>query len=344
MTNQPNEPATDAQIEAARVVLDSMGLKPEDLVEPPRVRPAVPTFAEYIPVVSDAVADGARKAYGPYWKRIEKSWGERRMDELSPSDIRAKMEEIRRNVVIRRSARGGYSAAGHFVSAVRCLYRHLVDDKLMSRDDNPTLKIKKPAAPPSRRHGLQDSRLAEINSVATTTGNDPALDGLLLRFHVETACRRGGALALRACDLDPDQCLVQLHEKGQKDRWQPVSPTMMAHLQAHFLHRCGGDPAEQLFRFADGRPMAASRYDHLWKRVGKHLSWVRAQMVTAHWLRHTTLTWVERNFGYAVARAFAGHAENNDAGATSTYVRASIHEVAAALAALTGEPHPLAKT
>jgi hypothetical protein len=31
-----------------------------------------------------------------------------------------------------------------------------------------------------------------------------------------------------------------------------------------------------------------------------------------------------------------------DGGATSTYVRASLSEVAAALAALTGEPHPLA--
>ena len=59
--------------------------------------------------------------------------------------------------------------------------------------------------------------------------------------------------------------------------------------------------------------------------------------------RHTTLTWVERNFGYAVAKAFAGHTDNgSDTGATATYVRATTHEVATALAALTGEPHPLA--
>jgi hypothetical protein len=47
-------------------------------------------------------------------------------------------------------------------------------------------------------------------------------------------------------------------------------------------------------------------------------------------------------FGYAVARAYAGHTDNgNDVGTTATYVRASLHEVAAALSALTGEPHPL---
>ena len=54
---------------------------------------------------------------------------------------------------------------------------------------------------------------------------------------------------------------------------------------------------------------------------------------------------VERNFGYAVARAYAGHTDcGSEAGATSTYVRASLDEVAAALAALTGERHPLATT
>jgi integrase/recombinase XerC len=48
-----------------------------------------------------------------------------------------------------------------------------------------------------------------------------------LRLHTETACRRGGALALRPADLDPDQCLILLREKGETVRWQPVSPTLM---------------------------------------------------------------------------------------------------------------------
>jgi hypothetical protein len=72
------------------------------------------------------------------------------------------------------------------------------------------------------------------------------------------------------------------------------------------------------------------------------LPWVATQQISTHWLRHTTLTWVERNFGYAIARAYAGHADNGNAGTTATYVRASLAEVATALAALTSEPHPLA--
>ena len=67
--------------------------------------------------------------------------------------------------------------------------------------------------------------------------------------------------------------------------------------------------------------------------------------ISTHWIRHTTLTWVERNFGFAVAHAYAGHTDGGgDTGtATSTYVRATLTEVATALAALTGEPHPLAQ-
>ena len=47
---------------------------------------------------------------------------------------------------------------------------------------------------------------------------------------------------------------------------------------------------------------------------------------------------------YAVAHAYASHTDGGEGGATSTYVRASLTEVAASLAALTGEPHPLATT
>ena len=114
----------------------------------------------------------------------------------------------------------------------------------------------------------------------------------------------------------------------------------MAHLQQHAQHRHAPRNG-QLLRYTNGHPTTSRRYDHLWVRLGKHLLWVATQQVSTHWLRHTTLTWVERNFGYATARAYAGHTDNGNAGTTATYVRASLPEVAAALAALTGEPHPL---
>jgi hypothetical protein len=48
---------------------------------------------------------------------------------------------------------------------------------------------------------------------------------------------------------------------------------------------------------------------------------------------------VERNFGYAVARAYAGHEGGlAGAGVTATYVRADLDEVAVALSALPQNP------
>ncbi|WP_312024900.1 hypothetical protein [Kibdelosporangium aridum] len=95
-----------------------------------------------------------------------------------------------------------------------------------------------------------------------------------------------------------------------------------------------------MLRYRNGKPITTRRYDYLWVRIGKHLPWVATQQISTHWLRHTTLTWVERNFGYAFAR----HAENtSDTGTTTTYVRATLEEVATARAALTGEPHPLGR-
>ena len=331
-----------AVLDAAMLVLERMGLTPADLLAAPAARRAAPTFAEYIPVVSALVSDGCRKAYGSYWNRVTEQWGSRCIDEPTPSEIRQLVQHVRASVVPRRNSRGGRSAAEHLIAALRCLYKHAEEDGLINPAGNPARKVEKPRRLPSTRRAVADKRLAEINHAAATTGDDPELDTLLLRLHTETACRRGGALALRPQDLDAEQCLVLLREKGETVRWQPVSPTLMAALLGHAGERHA--PADgQLLRYRNGRRITYRRYDHLWDRLGRYLPWVRAQQISMHWIRHTTLTWVERNFGYAIAKAYAGHTDNgSDTGATATYVRATTHEVATALAALTGEPHPLA--
>jgi integrase/recombinase XerC len=44
------------------------------------------------------------------------------------------------------------------------------------------------------------------------------------------------------------------------------------------------------------------------------------------------LTWVERNFSFATAHAYAGHYDEADTkNATLTYVKATVHNVATAL-------------
>ena len=262
MTAVNPDASQQAVVEAALVLLERMGLSPADLAAVPQPRKRVPTFAEYVPVVSAAVSDGTRRAYGSYWNRIIEHWGSRRLDEPTPSEIRQLMTYVKTHVVARRNARGGRSAEEHLVAALRCLYARAVDDGLITEAGNPARKVAKPRRLPSTRRAVPDTRLAEINEAAAATGDDPELDTLLLRLHTETACRRGGALALRPADLDPDQCLILLREKGETVRWQPVSPTLIGRLAEHGRER-HAPPDRQLLRYADGRPITSRRYDHL---------------------------------------------------------------------------------
>ena len=264
-----------AAVEAALLVLERMGLSPADLTGAARGLPAVPTFAEYVPVVSAAVSAGTRRAYGSYWNRVIEHWGARRLDEIarpiSGSDV---LGQDPRGRAAERAGRA--QRAGAPGGRAGCLYQRAVEDGLIAEADNPARKVAKPRRLPSTRRAVPDTRLAEINEAAATTGDDPELDTLLLRLHTETACRRGGALALRLADLDPDQCLVLLREKGETVRWQPVSPTLMARLVRHGQDRHAPEGG-QLLRYADGRPITSRRYDHLWRRLGRHLPWVRTQ-------------------------------------------------------------------
>ncbi len=124
----------------------------------------MPTFAEYVPVVSAAVSAGTRRAYGSYWNRVLEQWGDRRLDEPTPSEIRQLMTYVKTHVVARRNARGGRSAEEHLVAALRCLYKRAVDDGLITEAGNPARKVAKPRRLPTTRRALPDTRLAEINA------------------------------------------------------------------------------------------------------------------------------------------------------------------------------------
>lgn len=79
-----------ADVNAALLVLERMGLSPASLLASPVGRPAAPTFAQYVPVVA-AVSAGTRRVYGSYWNRVVEHWGERRLDEPTASEVRQLM-------------------------------------------------------------------------------------------------------------------------------------------------------------------------------------------------------------------------------------------------------------
>ena len=100
------------ELAAARLMLERMGISPADLLDVAPARPAAPTFAQYVPVVSAAVSPGTRRVYTSYWNRVVDAWGDRRIDEPVPSEIEQLRAQVQANVVARRNARGGRASGG----------------------------------------------------------------------------------------------------------------------------------------------------------------------------------------------------------------------------------------
>jgi integrase/recombinase XerC len=102
-------------------------LQSPDLAVVPQPRKLVPTFAEHVPVVSAAVSAGTRPASGSSWNRVIEHWGDRRLDQPAPSQIRALMTYVKTHVVARRNARAGRTAQEHLAAALCCLGQRAVD-------------------------------------------------------------------------------------------------------------------------------------------------------------------------------------------------------------------------
>jgi len=338
--------ARTSDVAAARLLLEKLGVSLNDLLAEPAEPKYVPTFAEFIPEARAATTAGSLKAYDSYWKRLEDKWASRRLNEPSTLEFIQFGESLKANRVVRRTDRGGDGTIENFVGAVRRLYSLARAAGHIDERSDPSIALRKPDRPASLRRPLVHERLTALGEVAASTGDDPELDVLIIRLHSETACRRGGALALRPMDLDVEQCLVRLREKGGSDRWQPVSKSLMGGLVQHATTR-NAPASGRLLRYKDGTQITYRRYDSLFLRLGQHLPWVLRENVSAHWIRHTILQWVERTFSYAIARRYGGHerrksGDRANVGSTIVYVKATLEEVAAALSILTGEDHPLA--
>lgn len=79
---------------------------------------------------------------------------------------------------------------------------------------SPAHRVVKPRRLPSTRRALTPHDLTRSTPPPAPAATMSSSTPLLLRLHTETALRRGGALALRLADLNTEQCLIRLDEKG----------------------------------------------------------------------------------------------------------------------------------
>ncbi len=334
----------------ARVALaeiEAMGLTLDDLLavegREGAGRPAGPTLADYVPLVADSYQPRSQRTYNSYWRLTVELLGDVALERVTVDDLMTVADEAARRAKQRRSGSDGRASRESCVAAMRAVFTRAHKAGLVPM--NPALLVDKPRRLPNRRRALNQAELSDLWAAVVATTKDPALELMLLRFHLESGARRMGAINLRVKDLDHARQTIWLREKFGSEREQPISRSLLQAVadlaevrgstsaDDHVLvtrHRAGGVLA----------PVTDRTYDRIFTRVQARVSWAQRTPLTAHVLRHTAITAVERVAGFAVAARFAGHTPGS---VTGTYTKADISEVAAAVAILTGEPHPLAR-
>lgn len=332
----------------ARVALreiEAMGLTLDDLLAAAG-RESVPvstgpTVVEYIAVVAAAYKPRTRRTYNSYWNLTAELIGEKALDCVTIEDLMGVADEAARRAQTRRAGSSGRASRESCVAAIRAVFTRAHKAGLVP--SNPALLVEKPRRLPNRRRALTSAELDDVWAAVTATTRDPDLDLLLVRFHLESGARRMGAINLRLRDLDTTRQTVWLREKFGAEREQPVSASLLEAVCDLADARGAGLSDEPALRArprsGHAAPVSDRTYDRIFTRAQEKVTWAQRTPLTAHVLRHTAVTAVERVAGFAVAQAFAGHQPGS---VTGTYTKADIHEVAAAVADLTGEPHPLA--
>ena len=141
-----------SDLDAARLLLEKLGVRPADLVAAP-ASAEFPLIADYIPLVEKAVTKGTRRVYSPYWAKVVREWGHRRVNEPTALEISQLAEQVRAGAVQRRNAGGGRGAAEHLIGALRCMYGYLVADGILTQGREPGRTGSETAQAPQCPHG-----------------------------------------------------------------------------------------------------------------------------------------------------------------------------------------------
>ncbi|MGR7027249.1 tyrosine-type recombinase/integrase [Geodermatophilus sp. URMC 62] len=241
----------------------------------------------------------------------------------------------------------GRGAQEAMVQACRWLWEEMRRDGVV--EANVARDVRMPTRQERVARSLDVPDFVTLHSLATTTGDDPALDGLILRHMVIQATRRGGVLSLRCRGVNRDDCTITYwDEKRDTYRTRPSTPEHLDALVAHALERGPRMPAppdapEELRRTgipalspndpvfyyrpedtfdADGyfvrrqaRPLTRKRFETLFGRIRRHHPGFDARGLRPHDIRHTSGRLFYEAGGEAAAKLQLAH----DGGSTSEH-------------------------
>lgn len=189
------------------------------------------------------IADGrSARTVGDYRQKLGALLaflGDLPVEAITAADLRRFVADLRTRETRYSDARssrpevpGGLAAASvaGYVRAVKRLFAFLVEDEVITA--NPARKLRSPRlarGEPKAYHTADFYKLLEA-----TAGSAPVAlrDRAILLFLADTGCRVGGLVGLRLADLDLDQGLAKLTEKGRKTRLAPFSDPTRAALSA----------------------------------------------------------------------------------------------------------------
>jgi hypothetical protein len=130
----------------------------------------------------------------------------------------------------------GRGAREQLIQAARWMFTWLVDEE--KAEVNPARKVKLPPRQEAGAPSLTDEEFVEVYGTAVSTGQDPALDGLILRHLLIQAVRRGALLDATCQRLDVEGCRIGYFDQKKKTwRYRPTTATHMADLITHALTR-----------------------------------------------------------------------------------------------------------
>jgi hypothetical protein len=253
----------------------------------------------------------------------------------------------------------GRGAQEQFIQASRWMFTWLIDAEKTEIKANPALKLTLPSRQEAGARSLDPEEFGQVYGVAVSTGQDPTLDGLLLRHLLIQGVRRSGLLQLTCEGLDVERCQIGYWDQKKKTwRHRPTTRTHLADLITHAITRgprvaAPADASEEerrhgipaltpsspvfyrkpidtyndngYFVSRIAQPVTRKRTESLFGRIRRHLPWTERVELRCHDIRHTSGRLI---FKAADQQAAKLHLAHDGGSTTDHYLKERLDELA----------------
>lgn len=246
--------------------------------------------------------------------------GDRPISSLSRSELADLMGAVGRHSAARRVREAqerqrrlpsydedayGRGAEQAFLLATRAVLRRSEVAVWLLGDPTQGLKARRGGA--SHAVHITREQFHQWLDIASTHGDDPELDRLVLLIIRHTAARREAIVNLTLDAIDVNRCAMRLATKLGKVLTLPVNGSLLE--QAVELARRRGARSEddRVFHGLRGTPITRRRFDYQVAQLKGEASWAASLFIGPHAIRRLTLTEIAMGSGTPAATAFAGH-------------------------------------